>query len=52
MRIEALEHQLMRAWLEGDRKTMKKLLSSRFRLVVGSKAPVLLEDAKQLSATR
>ena len=25
MRIEALEHQLMRAWLEGDRKLMKKL---------------------------
>ena len=47
MRIEALEHQLMRSWLEGDRKMMKKLLSSRFRLVVGGKAPVLL-DRKSL----
>jgi hypothetical protein len=47
MRIEALEHQLMRAWLEGDRKLIKKLLSSRFRLVVGGKAPVLL-DRKSL----
>jgi hypothetical protein len=50
MRIEALEHQLMRAWLEGDRKQMKKLLSSRFRLVVGSKAPVLLDRKSLIEA--
>ena len=47
LRIEALEHQLMRAWIEGDRKLIKKLLSSRFRLVVGATAPVLL-DRKSL----
>lgn len=47
MRIEALEHQLMRAWIEGDRKIMKKLLSSRFRLVIGARSPVLL-DRKSL----
>lgn len=46
-RVEALEHQLMRSWLEGDRKAMKKLLSSQFRMVVGARAPVLL-DRKSL----
>lgn len=50
MRIETLEHQLMRAWLEGDRKLMKKLLSSRFRLVVGGKAPVLLDRKSMVEA--
>jgi len=50
MRIEALEHQMMRAWLEGDRKQMKKLLSSRFRLVVGGKAPVLLDRKSLIEA--
>jgi hypothetical protein len=50
MRIEALEHQLMRSWLEGDRKLMKKLLSSRFRLVVGAKSPVLLDRKSMVEA--
>lgn len=50
MAIEALEHQLMRAWLEGDRKQMKRLLSSRFRLVVGGKAPVLLDRKSLIEA--
>ncbi|UUR08489.1 nuclear transport factor 2 family protein [Sphingomonas glaciei] len=50
VRIEALEHQLMRAWLEGDRKAMKKLLSSRFRLVVGAKSPVLLDRKSLIEA--
>lgn len=46
-RIEALEHQLMRTWLEGDRKQFKTMLASRFRLVVGARTPVLL-DRKSL----
>lgn len=50
MRIEALEHQLMRSWLEGDRKAMKKLLSSRFRLLVGGKTPVLLDRKSLIEA--
>lgn len=49
-RIEALEHQLMRAWLEGDRKVMKGLLSSRFRLVIGAHSPVLLDRKSLLEA--
>lgn len=50
VRIEALEHQLMRAWLEGDRKLTKKLLASRFRLVVGGKNPVLLDRKSMVEA--
>lgn len=46
-RIEALEHQLMRSWLAGDRKALKSLIGSRFRMVVGAKPPVLL-DRKSL----
>jgi hypothetical protein len=46
-RIEALEHQLMRSWLAGDRKALKGLLSSRFRLVLAARPPVLL-DRKSL----
>ena len=37
----------MRSWLEGNRKAMKGLLSSRFRMVVGARSPVLL-DRKSL----
>jgi hypothetical protein len=47
-RIEALELQLMRAWTGKDRKTIGKLLSRRFRLVVGASSPVLL-DRKSLA---
>ena len=50
MRIEALEHQLMRAWIEGDRKLMRKLMAARFRLVVGGKAPVLLDRKSLIEA--
>jgi hypothetical protein len=46
--IEALEHRLMRAWVGGDRKLLRKLLSARFRLVVGGDTPILL-DRKSLS---
>jgi hypothetical protein len=49
-RVEALEHQLMRSWLEGDGKGMKKLLSSQFRLVVGARSPVLLDRKSMVEA--
>jgi hypothetical protein len=45
--IEALEHRLMRAWAAGDRKALRKLLSARFRLVIGGATPILL-DRKSL----
>jgi hypothetical protein len=50
-RVEALEHQLMRSWLEGDRKAVKKLLASQFRMVVGARSPVLLDRKSMVEAT-
>lgn len=46
-KVEALEHGLMRAWMAGESKAMRKILSARFRLVIGGAAPVLL-DRKSL----
>ncbi len=48
--IEALEHRWMRAWVGGDKKTLKKLTASDFRLVFGSKPGVLLDARSFLSA--
>jgi hypothetical protein len=50
VRVEALEHQLMRSWIEGDRKAMKRLLSSRFRMVIGARTPVLLDRKSMVEA--
>jgi hypothetical protein len=47
--IETLEHRWMRAWVGRDRKALKGLTSSGFRLVIGSKPSVLL-DAKSFLA--
>ena len=47
--IETLEHRWMRAWVGRDKKALKALTSSGFRLVVGSKPSVLL-DAKSFLA--
>lgn len=49
-RIEALEHQLMRAWATGDRKVLRALLSRRFRMVVAAGTPVLLDRKSMLEA--
>lgn len=49
-RIEALEHQLMRAWVTGDRKALRSSLARRFRLVVGAPSPVLLDRKSLLDA--
>jgi hypothetical protein len=49
-RIEALETQLMRAWVNGERKALRDLLSRRFRMVVGASAPVLLDRKSLLEA--
>lgn len=49
-RIEALEHQLMRAWASGDAKQLKSLLARRFRLVVGAASPVLLDRKSMVDA--
>lgn len=49
-RIEAFEHQLLRAWASGDRKRLKAMLSRRFRLVVGAASPVLLDRKSLIDA--
>lgn len=40
----------MRGWAARDRKVLKGLLSRRFRLVVGSSSPVLLDRKSMLDA--
>lgn len=49
-KIDALEHQFMRAWLSGERKQLRNLVSRRFRLVVGAAQPVLLDRKSLLEA--
>lgn len=49
-RIEALEHQLLRAWMASDSKQLKALLARRFRLVVGASNPVLLDRKSLIDA--
>lgn len=48
--IEALEHRWMRAWAGSDRRAMKALTARRFRLVVGSKPPAMLDLRSWLEA--
>ena len=48
--IETLENRWMRAWVARDRKTLKELTSSRFRLVIGSSPSVLLDSRSFLDA--
>lgn len=43
--LETMEHRWMRAWVQGDTRTIKKLTSRNFRLLIGSRPCVLL-DAK------
>jgi len=48
--LETLEHRWMRAWIAGDQAALKELTSRRFRLVVGSKPPVMLDRKSLLDA--
>ena len=49
-RIEALEHQWMRAWMQRDRNAMKKLATRDFIFLLGSKRAALLDRASWLEA--
>lgn len=40
----------MRAWINGDRRTMKKLIPRDFRLLIGSKPPVILDAPSWMEA--
>lgn len=48
--IEALEHQWMRAWIQGDRKAMKALAARDFIFLLGSQAAVILDRSSWLEA--
>ena len=48
--IEALEHQWMRAWIAGDRKTMKALAARDFIFLLGSDKATILDRASWLEA--
>ena len=42
-KIETLEHQWMRAWMQRDRKQMKALASREFIFLLGSTTAVILD---------
>ncbi len=48
--IEALTLTVMRAWVAGDAKAMKKLLARDFMLLAGSTPPQLLDRPSFLAA--
>jgi hypothetical protein len=47
--IEALELRLMRAWLAGDAKEVKKLLARDFMAMIGTLPPQLLDKPSFLA---
>lgn len=49
-RIETLEHQWMRAWMQRDRNAMKALASRDFIFLLGATKPALLDRASWLEA--
>lgn len=48
--IETLENRWMRAWVNGDAKTLKALTSRNFRMVMGSRPAAILDGPSWLSA--
>lgn len=48
--IEALEHQWMRAWIQGDRKSMKSLSAREFIFLLGAESPAILDRTSWLEA--
>lgn len=48
--IEALSLSVMRAWLAGDAKAMKKLVARDFMMMVGTMPPQLLDRPSLLAA--
>lgn len=49
-KIETLEHQWMRAWIQRDRNAMKALASRDFIFLLGSTRPAILDRASWLEA--
>jgi hypothetical protein len=50
VRIETLEHQWMRSWIQRDRNAMKALASRDFIFLLGSNSPAILDRASWLEA--
>ena len=50
--IETLENRWMRAWINGDSKTLKALTSRNFRMVMGSRPAAILDSPSWLEAAR
>lgn len=48
--IETMEHRWMRAWVRGDRRTLKSLTSRNFRLLIGSRPSVILDAPSWMEA--
>jgi len=48
--MEMMENRWMRAWAEGDLRTLKALTSRKFRMVIGSKPCVILDASSWLDA--
>ncbi len=48
--IETLENRWMRAWMSRDMRTLRKLTSRDFMLLVGSKPPVILDARSWIDA--
>lgn len=48
--IETMEHRWMRAWVGRDKRVLKALTSSNFRMVISSKPPVILDVRSWLEA--
>lgn len=48
--IETMEHRWMRAWAGRDKRVLKALTSSNFRMVISSKPPVILDVRSWLEA--
>lgn len=49
-RIETLEHQWMRSWMQRERNAMKALASRDFIFLLGSTKPAILDRASWLEA--
>jgi hypothetical protein len=48
--IEMMENRWMRAWVNGDLRTLKALTSRKFRMVIGSKPAAILDASSFLAA--
>jgi hypothetical protein len=50
--IETLENRWMRAWVNGDLKSLKALTARNFRMVMGSRPAAILDAPSWLEAAR